>query len=75
MNEMIMNRDVLEGKWKQVRGKVKEQWGKLNDKQLDQIGGRYEQLVGQIQETYGYTAEKARQEVDRFIQNLSDKPH
>lgn len=71
----MMNPNVLEGKWKEVRGRVKEQWGRLNDKQLDQIGGRYEQLVGQIQQTYGYTAEKARQEVDRFIQKLSDKPH
>lgn len=70
-----MNKDILQGRWREWRGKVKEQWGRLNDNQLDQIGGRYDQLVGQIQATYGFTVEKARQEVDRFIEKLSDKPH
>jgi uncharacterized protein YjbJ (UPF0337 family) len=71
----MMNKDILEGRWKELRGRVKEQWGRLNDNQLDQIGGRYDQLVGQIQATYGFTVEKARQEVDRFIEKVSDKPH
>jgi uncharacterized protein YjbJ (UPF0337 family) len=63
------NRDVLMGKWKQMRGMVREQWGKLTDNQVDQIGGNYDRLVGALQENYGYTREKAMEEADRWIMN------
>jgi uncharacterized protein YjbJ (UPF0337 family) len=69
---LTLNRDVLVGKWKQLRGRVKTRWGQLTDNQLDQISGNYERLVGQIQETYGYTREKAQQEVDQFVDNLKE---
>jgi uncharacterized protein YjbJ (UPF0337 family) len=69
------NKHVLEGKWRQIRGEVKEQWGKLSDNQLDRINGQYDQLVGVLQETYGYTTEKAREEVDRFVSRIDhDRP-
>jgi uncharacterized protein YjbJ (UPF0337 family) len=65
------NRDILMGKWKQMRGMVREQWGKLTDNQIDQINGDYERLVGVLQENYGYTREKAMQEADRWIDNMN----
>ncbi|MGE5248702.1 MAG: CsbD family protein [Bacteroidota bacterium] len=64
-------RNVLEGKWKRVRGKLKEQWGKLTDSQLDQVHGRYDDLVGLLQENYGYTTDKAREELDKFIERVA----
>ena len=67
-----VNRDVLMGKWKQMRGKARQQWGKLTDNQLDQIGGDYERLVGVLQENYGYTREKAMQEADMWISNMNN---
>jgi uncharacterized protein YjbJ (UPF0337 family) len=48
-----MNWDRIEGNWKQFKGTVKQQWGKLTDDQLDVIGGKRDQLAGKIQETYG----------------------
>jgi uncharacterized protein YjbJ (UPF0337 family) len=66
----VPNRDVLMGKWKQFRGRVREEWGKLTDNQIDQINGDYDRLIGVLQENYGYTREKAMQEADRFITNL-----
>lgn len=65
-----INQDVLEGKWKQARGKVKQQWGKLTDNQLDQISGKSEELVGLLQESYGYSVERAQKEVDDFVRRL-----
>jgi len=62
-----MNENVLKGKWKQLRGKVREQWGELTDDELDQIAGKRDQLIGKIQEKYGYTWEEAKQEVDDFL--------
>jgi len=62
-----MNADQLQGNWKQLRGKVKEQWGKLTDDDLDVIAGKREQLVGQIQERYGKSREIAENEVDEYM--------
>ena len=63
----ITNRDVLTGKWKQVRSKVKQWWGKLTDEDLDRISGRFEELVGLVQERYGYTKEYAYIKVEQII--------
>ena len=65
-----INQDILEGKWKQAKGKVKQQWGKLTDNQLDQISGRTEELVGLLQESYGYSVERAQKEVDDFVRRF-----
>lgn len=62
-----MNRDILEGKWKQLRGKVREEWGELTDDELDQIAGKRDQLVGKVQEKYGYTRDEAERQVDDFL--------
>ncbi len=62
-----MNADVLKGKWKEMKGKVKEQWGNLTDDDLDKIEGRSEQMVGLLQQRYGYAREKAEEEYNRFL--------
>ena len=65
-----MNQDILQGKWKQVKGQVKEHWGRLTDNQLDRIQDRNEELVGLLQESYGYTQAQAQQAVDDFIDHM-----
>lgn len=62
-----MNRDQLEGNWKRLKGKAKEQWGDLTDDDLDQVQGRREQLVGKVQERYGIAREKAEEQVNDFF--------
>lgn len=64
-----MNEDILKGQWKQLKGHVREKWGKLTDDELDQIQGRKDILVGKIQERYGYTHEQAAMEVDRWMRD------
>jgi uncharacterized protein YjbJ (UPF0337 family) len=61
-----MNWDQVEGKWKQVKGSVKERWGKLTDDDLDIIAGKQNQLSGKIQERYGITKEQAEREIDEW---------
>ena len=61
-----MNWDQVEGKWKELRGEVQQQWGKLTDDDLDVIEGRREELAGKIQSRYGKTREEAEREVDRW---------
>ncbi|WP_052281830.1 CsbD family protein [Kluyvera genomosp. 1] len=65
-----MNKDEIGGNWKQVKGKVKEQWGKLTDDDMTVIEGKRDQLVGKIQERYGYAKDQAEKEVDSW-----DKRH
>ena len=61
-----MNTDQLKGKWHQVKGEAKRQWGKLTDDELTQIDGSTEKLVGLVQERYGYARERAAKEVADF---------
>lgn len=61
-----MNEDILKGKWKQLSGEIKQQWGKLTDDTLTQIDGSREKFVGKLQEAYGYTREQAEKAVDEY---------
>jgi uncharacterized protein YjbJ (UPF0337 family) len=63
LKESLMNWDRIAGNWKQLKGKVKEQWGRLTDDSLDVIAGRRDQLVGKIQESYGISRDEAERQV------------
>jgi uncharacterized protein YjbJ (UPF0337 family) len=62
-----MNGDILQGKWKQLRGQIQQQWGDLTDSDLDRIKGTRTEFEGLLQERYGYNKERAKQEVDNFL--------
>jgi uncharacterized protein YjbJ (UPF0337 family) len=62
-----MDADILKGNWKQLKGTVKKQWGKLTDDDVARIEGRQEKLAGVLQEKYGYTREEAEKEIDSFL--------
>jgi uncharacterized protein YjbJ (UPF0337 family) len=61
-----MNKDQVAGNWKQIKGKVKEQWGKLTDDEIEQLQGHSEQLAGKLQERYGLAREDAERQVREF---------
>lgn len=63
-----MNKDILEGKWKQLSGEIRKKWGELTDDDLDQAMGQKDILIGKLQERYGYTREKAKAELDTWIE-------
>ena len=67
-----MNQDVFEGKWKEMRGQVKEWWGKLTDDDLERAGGKADQLIGLLQQKHGYTCEEAEQEFNRRLEEAKD---
>ncbi|NLJ61973.1 MAG: CsbD family protein [Alcaligenaceae bacterium] len=64
-----MNKDTLEGKWKQFKGKARETWGKVTDDEFEQGKGDAQQLAGLVQERYGKTKEEAEKEVKNFYDN------
>lgn len=58
-----MNKDIIEGNWKQVKGAVKKQWGNLTDNHLEKIRGNRQKLAGRMQELYGISREEAQKKV------------
>ena len=68
-----MNRDILAGKWKEMKGSVKEQWGKLTDDELDQAAGHFEKMSGLLQQRYGYAKDRAERELDQFLASQNDR--
>lgn len=59
-----MNWDVIEGKWKEMKGAVREKWGDLTDDELEQIAGKKDKLAGVLQQKYGKTKEVIDKEID-----------
>jgi len=61
-----MNSDRAAGQWKQIKGHIKEQWGRLTDDEIAQLEGHSEQLVGRLQERYGLQREEAERQAKEF---------
>jgi len=65
-----MNTDIIKGKWKQLNGRIKQQWGKLTDDDLTVLEGSRDYLAGKVQERYGVSKDIAEQQVKDFEKNL-----
>ncbi len=61
-----MNKDQFSGKWKELKGRVKEKWGKLTDDDIAQINGKWDQLSGTLQKKYGWAREQADREINSW---------
>jgi len=61
-----MNWDRIEGNWKQLKGKVREQWGRLTDDEFEQIGGKRDRLAGSLRESYGIAQDEAEKQIQDF---------
>lgn len=62
-----MNTDIIQGKWTEVKGKLRQQFGKLTDDEIQTMRGTNEELVGKLQKAYGYEKAKAQEEIDNFV--------
>ena len=67
-----MDWNRVEGNWKQLRGRAKQQWGKLTDDDLAMVAGRREELAGKVQERYGIARDAARKQVDEWANKADD---
>jgi uncharacterized protein YjbJ (UPF0337 family) len=62
-----MNKDMIEGRWNEIKGRIKARWGALTDDQIEEIDGNYETLCGRLQRTYGWT----REQTEKHLRELS----
>ncbi len=67
-----MKKEIFSGKWDQMKGKVREQWGELTDDDLTKINGKREQLVGKLKEKYGWEMDRAEKEISNFEKSCVD---
>jgi len=65
-----MNQDTIGGKWKQLRGSIQTQWGKLTNDDLDVVEGNADYLAGKIQERYGIAKDVAAKQVSDFERDV-----
>lgn len=65
-----MDWDRIEGNWKTFKGQAKQQWGRLTDDDLNMIEGRREELEGRLQRQYGFAKDRARTEVDHWLNSI-----
>src|ERR1700722_985905 len=68
-SQVLMNTDQMTGKWKQMKGAAKQQWGKLTDDDLQVIDGKRDVLVGKLQERYGIAKEDAQKKADERVKS------
>jgi uncharacterized protein YjbJ (UPF0337 family) len=68
-----MNQDIIQGKWPQLKGSLKTQWGKLTDDDLGRADGNHQYLVGRLQERYGWQKDQAEREIRDFERSLQKK--
>lgn len=61
-----MNKSTIKGNWEELKGKVRQAWGKLTDDDVSRFEGNWEELSGRVQQKYGYTKEKAWEEIESF---------
>ena len=66
-----MNWDIVEGKWGQLKGSIKEQWGKLTDDELTEIAGNRDKMAGKLQERYGWTKTEVDEKLNEFFRDKS----
>lgn len=67
----MVNEDILLGKWNQIKGEVKDRWGRLTDDDLTVVEGKRDKLLGVLQEKYGYSKEEAEKSIDEFLRSYS----
>lgn len=65
-----MNWDLVEGQWKELKGKVRSKWGKLTDDDLEAVAGKRDQLIGRLQQRYGVRRDAAEADVDAWIKEV-----
>jgi uncharacterized protein YjbJ (UPF0337 family) len=62
-----MNKDILQGQWHQLKGQVRQWWGRLTDDDVEAVGGDAEKLLGALQKRYGYSRERAEEELEQHL--------
>lgn len=67
-----MNKNIAQGEWKELKGKIKSKWARFTDNDLNAVEGNMDEIVGRLQKTYGYAQDRAKQEYQDFKATLPE---
>ena len=70
-----MRWNLIEGNWSELKGKAKQNWGKLTDDHIEHVNGKREQLVSKIQEIYGIDKDEAERQIYEFSNSMQESTH
>ncbi|NBD95009.1 MAG: CsbD family protein [Gammaproteobacteria bacterium] len=65
-----MAEETWKGRWNQMKGQAKQEWGKLTEDDMQQAEGKKDDLIGRIQERYGVAKDEAERQVDKFLSKI-----
>ena len=70
-----MNKDIIQGKWHEIKGSVQKKWGKITEDDIGEMKGSYVELQGMLQKRYGYEKDISKKQIDEFLKdnNLRDE--
>jgi uncharacterized protein YjbJ (UPF0337 family) len=68
-----MDWNIIEGKWKELKGLAREEWGKLTNDELEEVGGKRDRLVAKLQQKYGYASDEANRQADEWAKHQDQK--
>lgn len=68
-----MDTNIVEGKWKEFKGLLKENWGNLTEDEIDKTQGNLDQLAGKLQQRYGYKIDEARKAVNGLLEKVNKR--
>jgi uncharacterized protein YjbJ (UPF0337 family) len=63
----MLNKNIIQGKWKEVKGKLHQQWGDITNDEVSKMHGSYEELAGMLQKKYGYDERRSEKEIENFV--------
>jgi uncharacterized protein YjbJ (UPF0337 family) len=66
-----MNWDIIKGKWKQLKGDARKQWGKLTDSDWEEVAGEKDKFLGKLQERYGWSREQAERDAENYFRHVA----
>lgn len=69
----MMNEEILRGKWNDIKGEIRSQWGKMTDDELERSSGNFTSLVGLIQQRYGAKKEEVQEKLESIVERFNDR--
>jgi len=72
---MDATKDILQGKWHELKGQARQTFAKLTDDDIERMSGKMEELSGVLQQKYGYNKAKADAEINNWLKDADKKLH
>lgn len=67
-----MNKDIIQGKWKEIKGDLRKAWGNITDDEWEKTKGDATAIAGIVQQKYGIAKEEASEKVGGVLAKYTE---